>query len=184
MKCTASSSSKPTTCHIPTVLGTCTTGSWWPVWAALSCPAEGSCATSSSTSEGKRLFCLQLCFLLLCWSSTACCSYLSHPLAVQTSSCGVQPPIFAQFLPPAVLCIQTPRPLPPICCVKRMWNECTLPKQNTMRLCCSGFTADDLLLTNVHINIISLQEMWGLYFHTHGNKYYLAAGTGKKHTMK
>lgn len=59
MKCTVSSSSKLITCRIPTVPGTCTTGSWCHAWAALSCPVEGSCATSSSTSEGTRPFHLQ-----------------------------------------------------------------------------------------------------------------------------
>lgn len=181
MKCTVSSSSKPTTCHIPTVLGTCTTGSWWPVWAALSCPAEGSCATSSSTSEGKCPFHLQL--------GSFYSADLPLPVVVASLALSLckhlpvvfQPPTFAQFLPPAVLCIQTP-PLPPICCQKDV--ECKLLKQNTMRLCFSGCTADDLLLTNVHLNVINLQERWRLYFHTHGNMYYCAAGTDEKHTME
>lgn len=73
MKCIVSSSSKRITCHIPTALGTCTTGSWWHVWAALFCPAEGSFATSSSTWEGESPFHL-CCFLSFCLSWAVCCS--------------------------------------------------------------------------------------------------------------
>lgn len=159
MRCTVSLSSKPTTCHIPTVLGTCTTGSWWPVWATLSCPAEGSCATSSSTSEGKCPFHLQpvslySADLLLPIVVTCLTLLLCKHLPVV-----FQPPTFAQFLPPAVLCIQTPPLATHLLCQKDV--ECKLPKQNTVRLCCSGFAADDLLLTNGHVNITNLQERWG-----------------------
>lgn len=86
MKCIVSSSNKRITCRIPTALGTCTIGSWWHVWAALFCPAEGSFATSSSTWEGESPFHL-LCSLSLYLSCTVCCSYVSHPLSVVKWSC-------------------------------------------------------------------------------------------------
>lgn len=111
MKCIVSSSNKLITCHIPTVLGTCTTGSWCHVWAALFCRVEESFVTSSSTWEGKSPFHLH-CFLCPYLSSTAWCTCVSHPPPVHISFCGVAAShLCAQILLPAVLVYSNPVPL-------------------------------------------------------------------------
>jgi len=134
MRCTVSSSNKRITCHTPTVRGTCTTGSWCRAWAALFCLAEGSCATSSSTSEGNCPFHLQpvsflsaylpVSLVVLCLALLLC-RHLPVVLQLHTFECSSCCQLFC--------CIQTP-PLPPICPVERMWKV-RLPRQNTPRLC-------------------------------------------------
>lgn len=79
----------------------------WQLMSCMSCtflPSRGILRYLKFHLRRYTSFSFAACFLSLCLSSTACCSYLSRPPPVQTSSCGVAASyLCALFLLPVVL---------------------------------------------------------------------------------
>lgn len=109
----------------------------WQLMSCMSCtflPSRGILRYLKFHLRRYTSFSFAACFLSLCLSSAACCSFCLALLLCKHHPVVLQPPTFVHnSCYQLFCCMQTP-PIPLIGCVKRVWKV-RLPKQNTMKLC-------------------------------------------------